>query len=349
MWRPVINCLDKAIKDKVAPAIVLLVWRGQREVLFHAGTAGTDTVFDLASLTKPCATTLLALDCPLAWQTTLGEIWKDKVPPDKRPITIKQLLTHSSGLADWRPYYKDLLAHPPKRRKALLESLILAEPLVYAPGAKALYSDLGYMLLGMLLEEHGGSGLDKMFDALCSRLCVSNGPFYMDAEKNVESDIAPCGSMPSLNRMHIKGEVEDENAFALGGVAAHAGLFGNARSIKNLLQKTFACENINALWPEERVRAVFTRDKSAPCSTRTAGFDTPSGKESSAGRNYPPGLIGHLGFTGVSLWFNPLQNYGVILLTNRVAYGRENIKIRTFRPELHSMLWPIVEKMHDQP
>ena len=149
--------------------------------------------------------------------------------------------------------------------------------------------------------------------------------------------MAPCGPLPG--RPEIWAEVEDENAHALGGVAGHAGLFGTAEQTAAVMDILCRCLAGDGPWPFEAVRPLFNE---RPGSGRTAGFDTPSGPDSAAGANHPSGLVGHLGFTGTSLWWHPEQNSGVVLLTNRVALGRDNPNIAGFRRAVHREAWPLL-------
>ena len=348
MWQQITACLQQAVSERVAPAITLLAWHGGHEFIDSAGAADNHTIYDLASLTKPLSTTLLALNSHHSWHATLGQLWPEQTPRDKQDITIYQLLTHSAGFSAWQPFYKKLLQKPLAQRRQLLKQMLLGEPLQNQPGQQALYSDLGFMLLGFILEEEKNNRLDFLFEKVCKQLGMQNKLCYLPINGNSKVAAAPCGSMPDLGRMHIQGQVEDENAFALNGVAAHAGLFGTASAVKELLQKAFAQKVAVQLWDSERIKKIYCRDASVPTSTRSAGFDTPSDSDSAAGSNFPPGLIGHLGFTGVSVWYQPQKDMGIVLLTNRVAYGRDNWGIRELRPKVHSLLWPILESLNGQ-
>jgi CubicO group peptidase (beta-lactamase class C family) len=335
MWSKVEGCLQTAVKDKVAPAISLLTWRGGRQFRCAAGQATVDTVFDLASLTKPLATTLLWLVSDIPWSSPLSQLLP--APRDKKDITVQQLLTHSAGLPAWRPFFKVLISTPEELRKSTLLEMILHQPLENAPGARVVYSDLGFMLLGLLLEVISGQPLARLYAAACERLQIDDHPFYLPAGAALPPDTAPCGAMPELGRSLILGQAEDENAFVVNGEAGHAGLFGSAGQVRNLLVAAYRQDNARRLWCEERRRQIY--NPAMPGATRSAGFDTPDAYDSSAGREFPPGIIGHLGFTGVSFWYQPQQDLGVILLSNRVAGGRDNWKIREFRPALHDVIW----------
>jgi CubicO group peptidase (beta-lactamase class C family) len=291
------------------------------------------------------------LNLPLGLNTSLDRIWPD-VPRDKRPITLEQILNHSAGWPEHRPYYQQLLTRQEKERHSLCRSLILAESLVFKPGKGELYSDLGYILLGLMLEDLSATSLDKLFERSISALNLKSWIGFLPLNKPVskildpDADIAPCGSMPDLRREQIKGQVEDENAFALNGVAGHAGLFGAAGAVRDMVRQVFSTQKAKDWLSLARAVKIFNRNPELGNSSRTLLFDTPTSTSdglSSVGSNYPPGLIGHLGFTGVSLWYQPEEDLGVIILTNRVAYGRDNMAIREFRAKAHSLIWPILD------
>jgi len=309
-----------------------------------AGQAQPETVFDLASLTKPLATALISLDLMAAGllspETTLLDLWGPAVGPDKQGISLFRLLTHSAGFCAYKPYFSLIQGRPPSVRRGLVKAMLLNEPLAYPPGGQALYSDLGYMLLGLILEEAGGQGLDEAAGRVYAKLGVA-GPRFLPMGRPLPwpvEGIAPCGALPG--RETIQGQVEDENAFALGGVAGHAGLFGTAGQVGAVMAALGRTAAGEGPWPSEAAAGLFTLDSSTPGSTRTPGFDTPSCEKSAAGANFPTGTVGHLGFTGTSLWWQPRANAGLVLLTNRVALGRDNQKIGPFRHEIHTLAWP---------
>ncbi len=342
-----VEALARGATQGVAPALVLLLWSGGAPLLeLAAGQAAQDTVFDLASLTKPLATAALAVDLAAAdalpWQTTLAEAWGQAVPEEKAGITVEQLLCHCAGFAAHRPYYTALELHPQPSRRGFLKAMMLNEPLEYAPGSRAVYSDLGYMLLGLLLEDYAGWRLDKAVDRVHAKLGMEAPRYLPLASEPVWplERIAPCGPLPG--RPIVQGQVEDENAYALGGVAGHAGLFGTARQAAVLMDALVRASVETGPWPAEIAASLFMRDEATPGSTRTPGFDTPSGEFSAAGAKPPPGVVGHLGFTGVSLWWHPLSKQGAVLLTNRVALGRGNEKIKDFRHQIHNLVWPVL-------
>ncbi len=329
------EALEAGVAEGAAPAAVLLLWRGGRVACeLAAGRAAPDTVFDLASLTKPLASAALAWELreagALDWQAPLGELLGPALPADKADLTVRHLLCHSAGLPPHRPYYTALMEQPAPMRRGLLQAMLLNEPLERPPGAAAIYSDLGYLLLGLILERAACRTMDAAIAELYASWGV-RGPCYLPLGQDPPwplPRIAPCGPLPG--RPVIHGQVEDENAFALGGVAGHAGLFGSARQVAAVM---------DALCRQPGVVEMFEVDAATPGSARTPGFDTPSGPDSAAGPGAPAGVVGHLGFTGTSVWWRPADNTGAVLLTNRVAYGRDNERIHGFRRRMHGLAW----------
>lgn len=308
----------------------------------HEGGQQVDqtTLFDLASLTKPLATTLLLLtliqEGVVAPKDPVARFFAD-APTDKAGITLRELLCHCSGLAAYQPYYKTLSSEPPATRKATLCRTILAEPLQYSRGTKAVYSDLGFLLLGMVVEEVSGKRLDVLFqERIAMPLGLAETLFFNQDNLPRPGHYAATEFCPWRGRL-LAGEVSDENCFALGGVAGHAGLFGTTTAVLTLI------EAIHDLWLGEASPLAinpgnlqdFVIRQPTPGSTWALGFDTPSASGSTSGHFFSPRSVGHLGFTGTSFWIDPDQHVMVVLLTNRVHPSRENNTIKAFRPALH--------------
>lgn len=345
-WQGLAALLQQGVDQGVAPAMVLLAWRDGAPLAHMAAGAGRpDTWFDLASLTKPLATAVMTLDLDnrgsLALEATLGDLLGRPVPADKAPISIAQLLSHAAGYAPYQPFFQVLDNHPLAMRRGLLFSMLMNEPLAHAPGSQALYSDLGYLLLGLILERTGNRTLPALLARAYAGLGVA-GPRYrpLDSPALPLERIAPCGPLPGRPLVH--GEVEDENAFSLGGVAGQAGLFSGALEVATVMDALCRAGKGDGPWPAHKVQRLFSLDAATPGSSRTPGFDTPGGADSQAGANAPPGTVGHLGFTGTSLWWHPASNRGLVLLTNRVAHGRHNEKIKAFRRLMHQEAWPLL-------
>lgn len=317
------------------------VGRGSQDP--DAAAVTLNTVFDLASLTKPLATALalmlLAARGQVNLEATLGEILPEEwLPPDKRPLTLRSLLAHQAGLPAWRPFYETILTAPRPERPGLAFRLAAAEPLEYPPGTQTVYSDLGFMLLAAVVETVAGRDLDSFCRGEIYRplglpvlgFCPRNQP----GGESLSYAATEAGLIPGRA---VSGEVHDENAWAMGGVAGHAGLFGTVGEVFQLLSALYrAYQGETAgIFSPELVRLCLTP---VPGGSRTLGFDTPGADRSqcSAGRFFSPRSVGHLGFTGASFWLDLDTGQMVVLLTNRVHMDRDDLeKIRAFRPRFH--------------
>lgn len=350
------DLLEKGAGQGVFPGAELLVAKGN-EIVFQDATGyralfperhpmEKDTIFDLASLTKPLATTLalmklvdsgkLDLDQPL---TTL---LPERLSDDKGAITSRLLLCHSAGFADWKPFYLDLVNYEPGKRKKILRDRILQDPLVYLPGEKVLYSDLGFMILEWIIEKASGMTLPRYLERHYYGPLSLQNTFFNEGNRQSQNPthaFAATEECPWRNKV-IQGEVHDENAHALGGYSGHAGLFGMAEEVYrvvNLLKDHYLGKRQDYLNPKT-VRTFFTRQDKVDGSTWALGWDTPSPEDSSSGRYFSGNSVGHLGFTGTSIWMDLEKDVVVILLTNRIHPRRDNTKIRAFRPQIHDLI-----------
>lgn len=303
------------------------------------------TIFDLASLTKPIATTTMAailyergqleLDAPVIG--ILPE-FRSATDPRRDEVTIHMLLSHSSGL----PAYEKLFLKARSRDELLHAAL--TTPLTADPGTRAEYSDIGFILLGLTLERLSGEPLNVFCQReIFGRLAMSNTTFNPPegirpsipptADERVEATTGKDIPLRSTFRNRIiQGEVQDENASVLGGVAGHAGLFSTAHDIA-IFASTMLQGGTPILRPE--TVALFTRRESAPAGTsRALGWDTPS-KPSQSGKYFGPNSYGHLGYTGTSLWIDPHRQLSITLLTNRTWPDCSNQAIKQVRPQFH--------------
>jgi len=347
MGTELINNLMSDATGRVFPGAQILIFKG-REILYE-GCWGTEirpgTAFDLASLTKPlCTVSLVAMliDRGLLTLTTrVGDILPAARGLPVGTIELNALLNHSSGLQAWHPWGEDLIrAHSiaiagTKEAQHLVFHELLAQTLDSPP----VYSDLGFILLGAMLEELFHDSLDRIFDLEIAKK-LNTGLFFVPVLRGlplnpVNRPIAPARR--SSLRGLIRGVVDDDNAFVLGGCAGHAGLFGNARDIHRVLSAWLDSFNGHGFISQSLTRVFWSYENRA--GSFVYGFDTPTSGASSAGTRYPQGLVGHLGFTGTSFWLHPETGLGVILLTNRVHPDAENIEIRSFRPILHDLVW----------
>jgi len=356
MTNKITEILKKGLKEKVYPGAVLLTAREENIVFFYNVGNRTlhpyplpmekETRFDLASLTKPLATTLAAMKLEEENHLDLDEPISSLIEPfpwrDKADITPRLLLNHSSGLSDWKPYYLELIKLPIKERKPAVRRLIMEEPLHEEPQTVSLYSDLGFIVLEWIIEIMTGKDLSSFLDATFYQP-LGLKTLYLDhinIDTVNEKDSYAATEHCLWRKEIIQGHVHDENAYALGGYSGHAGLFGTAQDIFTL---TTALVNIyhgynSGLLKSKTVRIFLSRQGIVPGSTWALGWDTPSKNNSSSGNYFSPKSIGHTGFTGTSIWIDLEKNITVIFLTNRIHPSRSNEKIKKFRPELHNLI-----------
>jgi serine-type D-Ala-D-Ala carboxypeptidase len=285
----------------------------------------------LASLTKVVATTTMAmvlyerglLDLEMPAVGILPEFRGED--PRRREITLRQLLAHSSGL----PAYERLFLRTDSRDELLHQAFLV--PLKHDPGTHAEYSDIGFILLGVSLERIAGESLDRF----CRREIF--GPLGMSRTSynppaSSKSKIPPTADDKIFRKRIIQGEVQDENASVIGGVAPHAGLFATASDIAR-----FAEAMLNGGGPilRRETLSLFTRrEVSPPGTSRALGWDTPS-SPSQSGKYFSPSSFGHLGYTGSSLWIDPERQISITLLTNRTWPDCANQAIKEVRPAFH--------------
>jgi beta-N-acetylhexosaminidase len=343
--KPAYDVLDRAVADRAFPGGVLAVGlRGEIQVhafghqTYEATSPAVtpDTIYDAASLTKAVVTTTLvamqveagriALDLPVAryipeWNAGPNPEWR-------KSVTIRQLLTHSSGL----PAHKDYFLTIHSEREAIAN--ICIEPLEYEPGTKTVYSDLGFILLGEILARVTGRALDQLArDRIFGPLGMTNTLF--NPPKVLGARIAPTEDDTAFRKRLLRGEVHDENAFAIGGVAGHAGMFATAPDLAAFCQMLLN----GGIYAHQRLlsRATlnqFLAPQALAANARTLGWMVPTA-DSTSGRYFSPRSFGHLGFTGTSMWIDPDRQLFVILLTNRVYPTRANDKIAAVRPAVH--------------
>lgn len=351
--KPVYALLDRAVADGAFPGGVLSVgWNnqlavhpfGQLEREGEAYDVDEDSMYDVASLTKPVVTTTAAmllvqegrLELDLPVERYLPEFAtaskSDPNPAWRARVTVRMLLLHDSGLPDHCDFYKGAKGHD-----AIL-ARVLAEPLIREPGTQIQYSDLGFILLGEIIERLTGESLDafakeEIFSVLGMDRSMFNPP------RRLREDIAPTEMDSDYRKRMVWGEVHDENAWAMGGIAGHAGLFSTAPDIAAFAQMILN----GGIYGHDRLlsRAIvrqFTAHVTIGDSARTLGWDVPT-EPSSSGRYFSAKSFGHTGFTGTSLWIDPERKLFVILLTNRVHPTRFNEKIRQVRPALHDAIF----------
>ena len=362
--------LQSAVGDGVFPGAQLAVrLRGELQCVAVAGRLSSEppslpvqpsTIYDLASLTKPLATVtsvlLLIQRAKVALEDPVQQVLAELEGTPIGQATVRDLLTHRSGLPGWQPFYERFDArgiapglsgvNQPVKQHVL--KMIRDEPLIYARVERSVYSDLGFMLLGFLVERLSGMALDLWCEEAIIRplradplmFCPTAGRAQLGvARPTVDaSRIAPTEQDERRNRF-LCGEVHDENAAAMGGVAGHAGLFGTAESVLAVSGAWLrGYHGRESILEGELVRQFTTRQESAARSSWALGWDTPSAP-SSSGSRFSERSFGHLGYTGTSLWIDPLCELEVVLLSNRVHPSRRNEKIKVFRPCIHDLIY----------
>ncbi len=340
-FAPVEAVLDAAVATAVSPCVVAEVGRADQVVWSYAtgtltadpgaASAGAETVFDLASLTKVVATTTLAMRAVDDGRLRLADLVSRHVPAwtgtDRAFVTLHDLLAHCSGLTAHLPFFRDC------QGRAEFEPAIATTRLEYEPRERALYSDLGFMLLGFVLEDVGRADLGSQFELL-ARQAGAEALTYAPP-RNWRDRTAPAGISAWRGRLLV-GEVHDDNGWALAGLAGHAGLFGTAGGVGTFarwLLRSRRGDATPAAATPETIRTFFARTR-VPGSSRALGWDTmlPS---SSCGERMHASAVGHTGFTGTSLWIDWEADAYFVLLTNRTLVGTGPDAIRGLRRAFH--------------
>ncbi len=372
-WREVEQAFNDAVERRVFPGATAVVRLGAdvvfegcfgfRTLLPQPREMKLDTVFDLSSLTKALATTvavmMLTRDAKLKLDDRVTRFFPDFGVHGKDRVTFRHLLAHCSGLTGWRPFYR-LVADierggkvnfmsSPGAKQWICEEIHREKP--EAPvGTKAIYSDLNFIVLGEAIEQASGAPLQRFCHQRIYRELGLRATGFIDHSSARSRKLEPVQDMfaateqcPSRKRLLI-GEVDDENAYAMGGVAGHAGLFAPVREVDHIAAELITCyHGRSAFLPERVVREFWTRDKAVPGSTWALGWDTPSPNHSSSGHHFPPTAVGHLGFTGTSIWIDPDRELAITILTNRVHPSRDNQAIREFRPKIHDLIMEAIQ------
>ncbi len=360
----ILRAFQHAVQDKVFPgAVVLVRCRGTIVVHEAVGTRGDpphdqpvhqDSVYDLASLTKPLATATAVLclvqDGRLQVDQSVQHWVEELRGSPFATVTIRHLLSHSAGLPAWRPYYTWLSPSgvPPRdeeerrHRVHVLLQAIARETVVYRPGSRSLYSDVGFLVLGAIVERCAGMSLAtycrrKIYEPL--DVSSLGFPCCDDADMAwVAGSVVPTEWDTWRSRL-LCGDVHDENAAALGGIAGHAGLFGTAHAVSRLSTVWLQAVHGRAGLLNADLAQQFTqRQHGIPLSSWGLGWDTPS-PPSLSGTRLSSQAFGHVGFTGTSLWIDPSCDLEVIILSNRVHPTRTNKAIAAFRPRIHDVIY----------
>ena len=356
--------LGKAIQDSAWPGNVLLASKSG-EVFFHKSngfhtykknriTSPSD-IFDIASITKVISTTsaimILIDQKEIKLNTKVHEIFPEFLRPDdkfvneKKAITIKHLLTHTAGFPPFKKYYlMDL------EQNEIIND-ICSTKLLYKPGDETIYSDLGMILLGKIVEYITGTSLDIFVSDYIFKPLGMQSTFFNPSVEKLKR-IVPTEIVSGYREGLIHGEVHDENAHKLGGVAGHAGLFSSTRDLAVFCQMMLngGIYGENRIFKKSTVNQFTSRATLDTNSFRCLGWDSPSG-EASGGIYLSDKSYGHTGFTGTSLWIDPDNDLFVILLTNSVYPKRDNKSPNYFdwRQRIHSGIYESLNMTEKNP
>lgn len=365
--------LDEAVGFGLFPAAQAVVLHQGVQVFGGVtGAATGDMRFDLASVTKVLCTTSLFLrlwtEGKVGPETQVSRFFPG-TPVGEAGATVADLLYHRSGLPPFVPFFAQALtshpelldpACPASTRARAREEVVHAAaqtPLAAENRTRTAYSDVGFILLGEILSRAAGKPLDFLFNQHIAEPLGLKARFHRLSELPTDGQVAPTGPTrprepaPGQEQMWSElptrpsppGEVDDDNAWVMDGVSGHAGLFGTAVDVARFGQAVLdGCAGRSVLAPGPLWHRLLNRDPIL-AGTRCMGFDSPSplGEYSSAGHfigNTPPGAVGHVGFTGTSLWVDLRRALVVALVTNRVAHGRKELRIRDFRPFFHDLV-----------
>ncbi len=346
--------IDSALLNKIAgspipleeatPSLKLAVYhKGQRRA--HLSLGEDFDLYDWASLTKIVFTVPLYMraveELGLDLNSPIGEFlfwWPDQ------STSFRDLLTHSAGLAAWQDFYRHLQGPmEPKERFEGLKLLLMAEGERHRKPLqpKALYSDLDFFLLGAALEELFFRDLLVLWEGLQQRLGLWQTHFQVKNRSLRNKDLyAPTEKCPWRGRT-LQGEVHDENAWALGGVAPHAGLFGPLSDLERfglLLRESYLSPRGSSLSSQGTFRQFVKRATPRTQGDWALGFMLPTPGRASCGRHFSLQSFGHTGFTGTSVWYDPTKDLLVVMLSNRVHPSRENRKFVALRPLIHDWI-----------
>ncbi len=336
------SIIVNAIKENAFPGAVIIISK-DGNIIYEKGfghftydesstKVNNNTIYDIASLTKVIATTTAAMICLDRSLFKLDDpVYKyipEFVKNGKEQITIKNLLLHNSGLPAWKKFYNQNLD-----ADSIIQNIYAVTP-EFKANTKTVYSDLGFIVLGKIIESVTSKSLNGFCnDEIFNTLEMKNT--YFNPPDSVKLRIPPTEIDNYWRNKLIKGEVHDETSALLGGVAGHAGLFSTAKDLSILCQMLLDDGKINGKpFIKQETIKLFTERYSTE-STRALGWDTRSEIKSSAGIKFNKTSFGHTGFTGTSIWIDPERKLFVVFLTNRVYPTRDNRKISAVRPKLH--------------
>lgn len=358
------DMMADAVGKGVFQSASLLVGIDREDVFIkHYGGADSGCVFDVASLTKPVVTATLAMSAAAKNLIRLEDAVGKYLPAgDVGRSEIFRLLDHSSGLPAYQPFYREVPLEDvasSRGREQIVRSAAI-EPLEYKRGEKSVYSDIGFIILGDILERVLGAPLHFLSDEMIFKPVGMKNSFFRPVDKTPWSgeNFLPAYASASreLNEVNflptedcpwrgvvVHGYPHDQNCYAMGGVAGHAGLFSNVYDLSLFVRKIVSCLKEDCGFIPREILNQFIDDYSSTLAfshpgTHLLGWDRPAHANSQAGRRFSEKSIGHLGYTGCSLWIDLARDFWIILLTNRTYPSSTNERIKCFRPILHDAI-----------
>jgi CubicO group peptidase (beta-lactamase class C family) len=337
--RNLMDHLKTRITD-TTPGVVVRGYQGGR-IVCDVSVGQTYAYYDLASLTKVIFTVQAMMAAYEQGKWDLDSRVQEFLPwfPHSS-IRVQDLLTHSSGLVWWMPFYKelDLSLNLPERREKLREMISKLE---VADTANSVYSDVGFMVLGFLAEEFHQQDLLTIWTNVKEKFYAGTTlEFHPDNKpKHRLSLYAPTEECPWRKKLLV-GEVHDENCWALGGVSTHAGLFGSVDDVSwALLNIRSQLLGIARYSVKQKTAKLFaSRARPQGMGDWAMGYMMPTPGAASCGSHFSLNSIGHTGFTGTSMWYDPKSDFGIVILSNRVLYGRDNKSFARLRPDIHNWI-----------
>jgi CubicO group peptidase (beta-lactamase class C family) len=335
--------LMEQLKSRITdttPGVVVRAYQGGR-IVCDVSVGDTYAYYDIASLTKVIFTVQAMMVAFEQGKWNLDTYVQEYLPWfPHASVRVQDILTHSSGLVWWMPFYKeiDLSLSLDKRREKLKE---LISKLEISDAPNSVYSDVGFLVLGFLVEELYKDNLLAVWDGIKDKFY--GGTTFEFHDKNIPKHranlYAPTEECPWRKKL-IVGEVHDENCWTLGGVSTHAGLFGSLDDVSwALLNIRSQLLGIARYSVKQKTAKLFaSRARPQGMGDWALGYMMPTPGSASCGSHFSLASIGHTGFTGTSMWYDPKADFGVVILSNRVLYGRENKSFAKLRPEIHNWI-----------
>lgn len=339
-----IEKIKLAIPD-VTPGVMARAYHTGRLVC-DIGVGYTYPYYDLASMTKAIFTTQAMMEAFDQGKWNLDSQVKEILPDFQHEIYVKELLTHTSGLEWWKPFYSeiDLKLSWTQKRQWLFKQINQSQ---VNKTEKAVYSDLGYMVLGFILEKLYDKNLNEIWLEQKEKYYPSTTlNFHLENKTDIPREqFAPTEDCKWRGRI-MRGEVHDENCWSLGGISTHSGLFGSIEDVSAFgLNVRSQIQGIARYNIRQKTAQLFaSRAISADVGDWALGYMMPSNENASCGPYFSIHSIGHTGFTGTSFWYDPRIDLLVLILSNRVHYGRDNKAFINLRPKIHTWIYESLKR-----